>query len=186
MRFMSFRFPEFNFFTPAFQGLPTQVDTTMPPYVQKIPLLYRLFFLYLDPFTCLSGIYLSFFDPTTFILNGVPSPLRTPPPSTPLDPLVTHLLRSIGAYSVCIFALQIILLHQFKNAPGGLNVQLWKILQFSILTVDLGLLYGGALAAGGVWKFLNLGKWDTGDWTNNGILGFVALVRSAFLMGVGL
>jgi hypothetical protein len=28
----------------------------------RIPLLYRIFFLYIDPIICLSGIYLFFFD----------------------------------------------------------------------------------------------------------------------------
>jgi len=67
--------------------------------------------------------------------------------------------------------------------PQGLNVRIWRIVEFGILLIDLGLFYG-------IWKadpkeFVEVGQWASGDWTNNGILGCVVVVRSAFLLGIG-
>ena len=79
--------------------------------------------------------------------------------------------------------MQVLLLHQFKDAPQGLNVKLWRIVQFGILLIDVGLLYGICIADPE--GALDLGRWKSGDWTNNGILVMVVLFRSAFLVGVG-
>ncbi|KAF4629287.1 hypothetical protein G7Y89_g8864 [Cudoniella acicularis] len=150
----------------------------------SIPLFYRLFFLYFDPLICLSGIYLSFFDQHTFIQNGVPSALSgSITSSAEILPLAAYFMRSVGSYSVSIFALQILLLHQFKDAPNGLNVKIWRTLQFAILLIDLGLMYS-VFEASPI-EFLDVGGWSSGDWTNNGILGVVIVLRTAFLLGIG-
>ena len=96
---------------------------------QSIPLIYRLFFLYIDPLICLSGVYLAFFDPATYIANGVPSFVSSSISGTELSPLSAYFLRSLGSWSLSILALQLLILHQFKD------VKLWKILQFSILVL---------------------------------------------------
>jgi hypothetical protein len=144
------------------------------------PLIYQVFFLYIDPLLCLSGIYLSFADQSIFIQNGVPSALKDssspllPPRNPALPRLVSHFMFSIGSYSIGIFALQILLLHQFSDTSDLRNLKLWKILQFSILTIDLGLLYG--VIAASPRAFLDM---------NNGILGVVAMLRTAFILGLG-
>jgi hypothetical protein len=149
-----------------------------------IPLFYRIFFLYVDPLICLSGIYLSFFSPLTFISSGVPSILSSQTPAdSPPTPLTAYLLRSLGSHSLFVFTMQILLLHQFKDAPGNLNLKIWRIVQFGILLIDLSLFYGIYVADPRA--ALDVGAWEAGDWTNNGILGFVILVRTAFLAGVG-
>jgi len=79
--------------------------------------------------------------------------------------------------------MQILLLHRFKDAPQGLNVRIWRIVQFGILLIDLGLLYG--VYVDDPKAALDVSGWETGDWCSNGILGAVALIRSAFLVGVG-
>lgn len=76
--------------------------------------------------------------------------------------------------------MQILLLHQFQNAPNGLNVKIWRIVQFGILLIDLGLLYGTYVADG-----LDVRGWESGDWGNNGILGCLVVIRGAFLVGIG-
>ena len=90
---------------------------------------------------------------------------------------------AIGSYSLCVLAMQILLLQQFKDAPDGLDLKVWRIVQFGILLIDLGLLWGVWVAhvEGGV----DWGRWEGGEWANNGILGLVAVIRSAFLLGVG-
>ena len=76
--------------------------------------------------------------------------------------------------------MQILLLHGFKDAPNGLNIKIWKIVQFGILLVDLGLIYGTYVADG-----LDVKGWEGGDWGNHGILGALVLIRTSFLIGVG-
>ncbi|KUJ24259.1 uncharacterized protein LY89DRAFT_776404 [Mollisia scopiformis] len=149
--------------------------------VAHIPLFYRIVFLYIDPLICLSGIYLMFFDHQTFVVNGTPSSLSAS--LSKVDPLAAHLIMNIGLYSICIFSLQVLLLHQFKDAPNGLNVKLWRILMFSILLIDVGLIYGGYSV--NPKAFLDFGAWTTGDWGNNGILAALVVIRSAFILGIG-
>ena len=79
--------------------------------------------------------------------------------------------------------MQILLLHQFKDAPHGLNIKIWRIVQFGILLIDLGLFYGTYIADPKA--ALDVGRWESGDWTMNGILGMVVLIRSAFLIESG-
>ena len=149
----------------------------------SIPLFYRIFFLYIDPVICLSGIYLFFFDHHTFIRNGVPSAISSQiSPTSTLSPLTKYLIMAIGSYSLFVFAMQIFLLNQFKDAPRGLNIKIWRTVQFGILLIDLGLFCGVYVA--NPKAALDVSDWGSGDWTNNGILGLVVLVRSAFLVGV--
>src|SRR6266536_4851758 len=108
-----------------------------------IPLFYRIFFLYIDPFICLSRIYIFFLDHATYIRSGTPHSISSIIAATsPLPPLTSYLLTALGSYSVFIFAMQILLLHGFKDAPQGLNVKIWRIVEFGILLIDLGLFYG--------------------------------------------
>jgi hypothetical protein len=150
--------------------------------MSHIPRLYRIFFLYIDPLICMSGIYIFFFDHALYIENGTPTAISRAP-DTALTPFTNYLLIALGAYSLFVFCMQILLLHGFKNAPNGLNVKIWRIVQFGILLIDFGLVYC-------VWQvddkgFWDVKGWDEGEWTNNGILGTVILTRSAFLLGIG-
>jgi hypothetical protein len=147
-----------------------------------IPLFYRIFFLYIDPLICLSGIYIFFFDHQLYIENGTPVAISSAK-STALTPFTEYLLFALGSYSLFVFTMQILLLHGFRNAPGGLNVRIWRIVMFGILLIDLGLIYCVYnVDPKGFW---NVRSWDSGEWTNNGILGLVIVIRSAFLLGIG-
>lgn len=145
--------------------------------MSKIPILYRIFFLYIDPLVCLLGIYTFFFDHPIYIKNGTPRSLSSTIPNQNLTPLETFLLSALGSYSLCIFGIQILLLHQFHD------VKIWRIVMFSILLTDLGLLY--TVYSVDPTAFWDVGGWTSGDWSNNGILGVVIAIRSAFLLGVG-
>ncbi|KAL2060143.1 hypothetical protein VTL71DRAFT_9965 [Oculimacula yallundae] len=137
-----------------------------------IPAFYRMFFLYIDPLLCLSGIYVLFFDHATYLDSGVPHGLS----KSSIDPLARYLMNALGSYSLTILGIQILLLHRFSE------VKIWRVIQFSILLADLGLLYG--VYATDPLGFWDLGSWTSGDWTNNGILLAVAAIRSLFLLTV--
>ncbi|CZT03890.1 hypothetical protein WAI453_011000 [Rhynchosporium graminicola] len=138
--------------------------------MSNIPTFYRIFFLYIDPLICLSGVYIFFFDHATYLASGVPHTLS----GYTIDSLSQHLLRALGSYSLCILAIQLLLLHRYSE------VKIWRIVQFGLLLVDLGLLQSIQAADG----FRDPSNWTSGDWTNNGILIAVAMIRSAFLLTV--
>jgi hypothetical protein len=139
----------------------------------NIPLFYKIFFLYIDPLLCLSGVYLCFFDHKTYLEMGVPRALTRHVSS----PLTSHLITVLGAWSVSIFALQTLLLQQYRD------VKLWKIFMFAILLTDLGMVY--AVYEADPMMAVSVSKWEKGEWTNHGILGMVIAIRTAFLLGIG-
>jgi hypothetical protein len=158
--------------------------------MSPIPLFYRIFFLYIDPLICLSGIYLFFFDHASYVQNGVPSilssrisiiPNSDPITNLSLTPITHHLITALGSYSLFVLIMQILLLQQFRG-----DVRIWKTVQFGILVIDLGLLYGNWKAEAAYEKQgLEGRRLQIADWLNNGILAGVAVVRGAFLAGVG-
>jgi hypothetical protein len=139
-----------------------------------IPLFYRIFFLYIDPCICLSGIYVCFFDHGTYLEMGVPRALTRHSSSSPLT---SHLINALGAWSLCIFALQTLLLQQYRD------VKIWKIFMFAVLLTDLGLVY--SIYESDPVMAVSVGKWEKAEWTNHGIFGTVIVIRTAFLLGVG-
>ncbi|KAL5319171.1 hypothetical protein ACEPPN_012220 [Leptodophora sp. 'Broadleaf-Isolate-01'] len=144
----------------------------------NIPIFYRIFFLYIDPLICLIGVYTYFFDHATFIESGTPHSISATVADTQhLSPLEQFLLPALGSYALCIFGIQILLLHQFHD------VKIWRIVMFSILLTDLGLSY--VVYSADPLGFWDVRGWTGGDWTNNGILGAVIAIRTAFLLGIG-
>ena len=138
----------------------------------NIPAFYRIFFLYIDPLINLSGSYILFFDHPTYVKNGTPNYISV----DAIDPIVQYLLLSLGSFSLCIFGLQTLLLQQYRD------VKIWKIVMFSILLTDLGLIY--TIYAGDPKGFWDIGGWSGGDWSNVAILSTVISIRSAFLLTV--
>jgi len=148
--------------------------------VTKIPLFYRVFFLYLDPLIGLSGLWIFFFDHQVFLTTGAPSAIAK---GASYTPLARYLLFSLGSYSLAITAMQVYLLQAFKNAPDGLNLKIWRFVQAAILLIDLGLL--GTLYDADPTAARNPQTWGSGELSNYGILGLVIVARSAFLLGIG-
>lgn len=138
-----------------------------------IPLFYRIFFLYVDPLFCLSGVYLCFFDHETYLEMGVPRIFA----NLTHSPLPHYLITVLGAWSLSIFALQTLLLQQYRD------VKLWKIFMLAILLTDLGMVY--AVYQADPVMAVSVSNWEKGEWTNHGILGMVIAVRTAFLLGIG-
>jgi len=147
--------------------------------IVKIPAFYRIFFLYIDPLICTMGIYIFFFDHQLYLDSGAPESITA---NVKITPLIDFLLLCLGSYSIFILAMQLLILHYFQNAHDGLNLKLWKIVQFGIILVDLGLLFAMFTADPGFWNVLG---WRSGEWSNYGILGIVTSIRWSFLIGAG-
>jgi uncharacterized protein YhhL (DUF1145 family) len=151
--------------------------------MSRIPLFFRVFILYVDPFISLLAVYLCFFDPHAYIQNGVPGTLLSSTISnTIIPPLVEYIIMVVGSFSLCISAVQILLLHGFKDAPNNLNIKIWKIVMLGVLLADMGLVY--SVYHADPTAFMKLGAWKSGDWINNGVLGALIAIRVSFLLGV--
>jgi hypothetical protein len=92
-----------------------------------IPSFYKIFFLYIDPLICLSGIYLSFLDHNTYLLKGVPTQLISPTTNM-ADPITGFFLNSLGGFLLQTFVLQVLLLRTSLGFGASNAVKTWKIL----------------------------------------------------------
>jgi hypothetical protein len=157
---------------------------------QHIPLIYRLFHLYIEPFLFVpSGIYLCLFDPLRFLISTTPGPIAAPfsigPPSAaaPHSPAeITPLLRILltntaGLY--LMFVLNEVLVLRLTS-----DIKVWRAVIFSMLCCDVIHVYAVAAAAGPGFM-LDIGAWRFEDWANTCVLSGGAVLRLFFLMGVG-
>ncbi|KAL9047612.1 MAG: hypothetical protein Q9162_007976 [Coniocarpon cinnabarinum] len=140
-----------------------------------MPLVYRIFFLYIDPSGAALGLIGHLFTPMQMLKSYSVSP--TEPPATETIFLTDTL---VGFFAMTLF-LQTYLLRQKPIA----DLAVWKAVQFSILLVDIAMLgaFGRALARE---KRLNAIVWRSEEWTNLGVLLIVAVMRTSFCLGVGM
>lgn len=66
-----------------------------PSLNRQIALIYRIYFLYLDPIFALSGVYLILADPAKFLISTTPQPITVS--NGAITPLVSLLLTNIAA-----------------------------------------------------------------------------------------
>ncbi|KAL9019148.1 MAG: hypothetical protein Q9185_003579 [Variospora sp. 1 TL-2023] len=135
---------------------------------------YRIWFTIVDPLLSLLGVYTNFFTPTT-VLNSYAPTFVSPPGSETIV-----LLDTVAAFLVGLIFLELFLLRAKST-----DMTVWRALQGSQLLVDIGMLaaFTRALESQGRmdWKVLR-----AEDWGNYLITAGVAVIRSAFLMGVGM
>lgn len=139
-----------------------------------IPQLYRTFFATIDPILCFTGILLPLIAPDVSLKSFSPTPVIPPALET------RACLDNLAAWFTACFLLQVGLLRTRPN-----DVVVWRYLEAAILIVDVGMLssYGRALHAQGR---VGMGAWRLEEWANIGVTGGVAVIRAAFLVGVGM
>ena len=141
---------------------------------RRIPLLYRLFFLCIEPVSALFGAYFSFFDQPTYLF-------LTHFPSAPHDsiPVSTQIVLSQLSNLYLLFAInEAVVLRSTKD------LRVWKAVLFGLLVADFGHLWSVNVLGWDIyWKFE---RWNAIDWGNIGFVYVGALMRSCFLLGVGL
>ncbi|KAL2177432.1 uncharacterized protein P884DRAFT_259664 [Thermothelomyces heterothallicus CBS 202.75] len=138
----------------------------------SLPLPYRLFFLLIEPVATLLGAYSAFFQQSTYLnLTHAPS---APSPI----PLGTSIAMSQLANLYFAFALTEALVLRSTS-----DLRVWKTVLFCLLVADFGHLY--TVSALGPKIYWNVFEWNAIDWGNIGYVYFAALMRVAFLSGVG-
>ena len=137
----------------------------------QIPYFYSLWFTTIDPLVAVHGAYMNIFTPATTLDAYIPAEVA------PYNPNHYILFQIEAAHFLCLAFLSTILLRYTQD------IQVWKIMQAAILIVDLGMLYslGNSLDQQGR---LAVAKWRAEDWGCLLIVGFVTLLRSAFLLEV--
>ena len=139
-----------------------------------IPPIHRTFFTTLDPMIASLGVLGNLFMPASILKS------YTPDYQTPIANETTVLLNSSAGYLACIMVLQIFLL---RARPNDLVV--WKTVQGAFCVTDVAILWAlcNVLSVEGR---TGVGSWRVEEWGNIGVTGLCAVLRGAFVMGVGL
>ena len=139
----------------------------------SIPGFYSFYFSWSDPAICLWGAYMDFFTPA-FVSNAfLPEKIQK------WNPIFDFTLQQLGGALLMLAFIDIVLLRYTKD------VKIWKILQAAVLIYDLSLLYSNyySLKQQGRLSVSAL-RWE--DWGGIFISAQAAVVRSLFILGVGL
>lgn len=127
-----------------------------------------------DPLVCFWAVYMDFFTPA-FVVNAfIPASL------SPHNPPHDFLLQQLGGAMLMLGLLDLVLLRYSKD------VMVWKILEGATLVYDLVLLgsYYDTLGKQGRLSLNDMRA--TEDWGGIGITGVAVVMRSAFLLNVGM
>ncbi|KAJ9610422.1 hypothetical protein H2200_005199 [Cladophialophora chaetospira] len=137
------------------------------------PAIYRIFFQTLDPLIALSGVLAHTLSPKT-ILSLYNASAKFPPATE------TVALLDVGnTFLLAVMPLQIVMLRLRPN-----DVAVWKCLQGSILIRDIGII-ATVLRSLSAQGRLDVGLIKGDEWGNLGILAALAVLRTAFVLGVG-
>ncbi|KAF2706190.1 hypothetical protein K504DRAFT_385897 [Pleomassaria siparia CBS 279.74] len=140
-----------------------------------IPSFYRVFFTSIDPLIALSGAFFALFQPDTTIASMFPLSHAW----ARITPSHTMLLQQSGGFLISIIVLQVALLRYTQD------VNIWKIVQSSILVSDFTLFYS-LWCALDAQKRLHIGMLRAEEWGTVGITAFVTVARILFIVGIGL
>ncbi|KAK4460172.1 hypothetical protein QBC42DRAFT_272988 [Cladorrhinum samala] len=138
-----------------------------------LPVLYRLFFLLVEPLAALVGAYFAFFDQKTYL------ELTHAASSTSHIPTGTSIVLSQLANLYLFFAINEALVLRSTS-----DLRVWKTVLFCLLVGDIGHLY--TVSQLGVQIYWDVFNWNSIDLGNIPFVYFGALMRVAFLAGVGL
>ena len=138
-----------------------------------IPKPYRVFFRVVDPTLSLFGVIMHL-QSDKILPNYALEP--TMPPATETRLLLDAL---VGFFAGLAF-LQAVLLRARPN-----DVVVWKCLQAATILIDLAMLAGFYRALSSTGR-LDVSTWRNEEWNNIMINSFVAMIRTLFVLGVGM
>ena len=139
-----------------------------------IPSFYRTWFTVIDPILSIVGVFTNILAPTTILKSFNPSSTTPPAPET------IFILDQSAGFFACLTFLQLGIL---RARPA--DVGLYRAVQAGTLMVDLAMLAGFARTLGTQGR-LGLAGWRAEEWTNIGITVGVAVIRTTFLLGLGM
>ena len=161
--------------------------TTTP----RIPLLYRLFFLYIEPISALVGAYFAALQPADYLAYLAPTPASAAAVASvaPPTPTLISLFQLANLY--LLFALN----EHFVLANSS-SLKTWRYLLFGLLVADFGHLAtmvrmcegltGASSDGAGAELFWRFWEWNAMGWGSIGFVYAGATMRISFLLGLGL
>ena len=142
----------------------------------KIPAIYRIFFLYIEPVSTIVGFIFAWFLPFSYLIrtdaSSAPSRLLGVPTATAIS------LRQLGNLYLA-FALSEALVLRATS-----DVKVWRPFLLVLLIADFGHLY--TVAPLGAQIYYSALEWDAIHWGNVGFVYCGAATRICFLSGIGL
>ena len=140
--------------------------------IQPLPILYALFFLYIEPFSTLVGAYYAHFLPEEYMQMTLPSTQTL----HPREPIILTQLANL----YLLFALNEALVLRATDSR-----KVWSAFLFGMLVADFGHVFS-VKDAGGWEVYYEFWKWNAMYWGNLGFVYVGATMRTCFLLGVGL
>lgn len=147
-----------------------QTPTSAPP-----PLPYQLFFLYIEPVATAAGAYMAHYQQHSYLQMTYPTTTQSVLPVSTVDSIILTQLANL----YFVFALNEALVLRATNDRA-----VWKAFLFGLLIADFGHLY--SVKAVGEEVYWRVWEWNAMYWGNLGFVYVGALMRSAFLLGVGM
>lgn len=148
--------------------------------IGRIALIYRIYFLYIEPLAALGGTYLCYFNPDRFLSGTMPLPAYkavTQAPDFAISPILQMMLTNIGSLYILFAINEGVVLRLTKER----NV--WLAIIFSMVMTDTGHLYAAyAIDPERIFQIL---LWNMDEWINYGTLTGGLTMRILFLIGIG-
>jgi len=150
--------------------------------IAAIPLLYRLFFLFIEPISALVGAYWAAGKPGEYLSYLSSSSSTELSASTPPTPTLISLYQLSNLY--LLFAL-----NEHLVLSSTTSRRTWRRLLFCLLVADFGHL---ATMLPLAWEkglaevYLNFPQWTAMEWGSVGFVYAGASMRISFLAGLGL
>ncbi|KAF2151013.1 hypothetical protein K461DRAFT_295109 [Myriangium duriaei CBS 260.36] len=139
------------------------------------PLIYRLFFLYIEPVATAVGAYYAHYDQKQYLALTVPS---YSPTSLLAPSQVERIVLTQLANMYFVFALNEALVLRSTSSR-----QVWRTFLLGLLIADFGHIYSVRTMGFDVyWRFW---EWNAMYWGNLGFVYVGAFLRTCFLLDVG-
>ncbi|PSK60246.1 Tryprostatin B 6-hydroxylase [Elsinoe australis] len=140
----------------------------------RLPLLYRLFFLYIEPVATAVGAYYAHFGQKDYLAMTVPSLSPTLLGPSKVESIVLTQLANM----YFVFALNEALVLRATTSR-----EVWRTFLLGLLIADFGHLYSvNTMGLPTYWRFW---EWNAIYWGNLGFVYVGALLRTCFLLDVG-
>ena len=154
--------------------------TTTP----RIPLLYRLFFLYIEPISALVGAYFAALQPADYLAYLAPTPASAAAVASvaPPTPTLISLFQLANLYLLSA-------LNEHFVLSSTSDQRVWRRLLFGLLVADFGHLATMiplAQEKGFYDVFVNIPRWSAMEWGSVGFVYAGASMRISFLSGLGI
>lgn len=143
--------------------------------VSHLPLVYRLFFLYIEPVATAVGAYYAHFRQNDYLQMTYPTPHAVIMGPSIRESIVLSQLANM--YAVFAFNEALVL-------RSTSSIRVWKAFLLGLLIADFGHIYSvNSVGYEVYWEFWN---WNSMYWGNLGFVYVGATLRIAFLAGLGL